>query len=392
MANKTHVPKQLHGYSLQFTECLSVLLDAGLDDFVSVEVLDDVALSSEGTITLIQTKAGTGANPVSDGAVELWKTIRNWIDQINNGEIDPLHSTFTLYVGASHKGNLCSAMNAAKNSAEIGAVIQKIRSKFVTPATKRLKRTLGKEIRQQIQVVLDQTNRAQLELIISRFDYRSGSAESYADLQSRFSKMAVQDSLLELMMDRMAGWVKRQIDTAIEMGKDAIISVEDFRKELISYHVKLINQPFLERFAHEVPKAEYEEHKSRIYYRQLILIEADDNELMEAVGYYLSACAHAVRYCREGIINSASLDEYAADLRTLWTQLKKKWELQGSTKGDVHFGKSLLNDCSLQRTKIQGGDVPTSFMCGSFHGLADELEIGWHPKYLQLLRGTDGAV
>jgi hypothetical protein len=73
MADKTHVPKQLHGYSLQFTECLSVLLDAGLDEFVSVEVLDDVALSSEGKTSLIQTKAGTGANPVSDGAVELWK-------------------------------------------------------------------------------------------------------------------------------------------------------------------------------------------------------------------------------------------------------------------------------------------------------------------------------
>jgi hypothetical protein len=392
MTNKTHVPKQLHGYSLQFTECLSVLLDAGLDEFVSVEVLDDVAMSSEGKTNLIQMKAGTGANPVSDGAVELWKTVRNWIDQINNKEIDPTHTTFTLYVGAPHKGNICSAMSAAKYPVEINAVVQKIKSKFLTATTNKLKRGLGKEVQQEIEVVLDQQNLGKLEWIISRFDYRHGSAESYVDLESKFSKMAVQDSLLELMMDRMAGWVKRQIDKAIENGKDAIISVKDFRKELVSYHVKLINQPFLERFAFEVPEAQYEEHKSRIYYRQLTLIEADDNELMEAVGNYLSACAHAVRYCRDGTINTASLEEYAADLRTLWKQLKTKWELQGSTKGDVHFGKSLLNDCSLQKTKMQGADVSTSFMCGSFHGLADELKIGWHPNYLQILVGTEDAL
>jgi hypothetical protein len=283
-------------------------------------------------------------------------------------------------------------MSVAKHRAEIDAVIKRIESRFLTRTTKKLKRELGKEIRQQIEVVLDQKNRTQLELIISRFDYRHGSANSYADLQARFSKMAIQESLLEMMMDQMAGWVKRRIDTAIEKDDDAIISVEDFRKELTSYHVKLINQPYLERFAYEVPKEELGEHASRIYYRQLILIEADDNELMEAVGNYLSALAHAVRYCRNGIINRASLDEYAADLRTLWSQLRKKWELQGNTKGDVHFGKSLLNDCSLQKTKLQGGDVPTCFMCGSFHGLADELEIGWHPKYLQLLKGTDATV
>jgi hypothetical protein len=72
--------------------------------------------------------------------------------------------------------------------------------------------------------------------------------------------------------------------------------------------------------------------------------------------------------------------------------LKKKWELQATTKGDVHFGKSLLNDCSLQKTKLQGGDVPTFFMCGCFHELADHLEIGWHPKFLELLGGGNATL
>src|SRR5580698_7372287 len=34
MPSSTHVPNQLHGYSLQFTECVSVLVDAAIGDSV----------------------------------------------------------------------------------------------------------------------------------------------------------------------------------------------------------------------------------------------------------------------------------------------------------------------------------------------------------------------
>jgi hypothetical protein len=129
-----------------------------------------------------------------------------------------------------------------------------------------------------------------------------------------------------------------------------------------------------------------------MYYRQLVLIEAEQTELMEAVGNYLAASANAVRYQQAGLVNETSLQEYSDELRTLWTNLRKKLELQGTTKGDVHFGKSLLIDCYLQKTKLQGSEVPTSFMCGSFHSLADDLEIGWHPKFRGLLGGGDGSV
>jgi len=216
MVRSAQVPKQLHGYSLQFIECLSRLLDAGLNEFVSVEVLDDVALHSEGqTTTLIQTKAGLGENPVSDGSVELWKTFRNWIDQANFGAINPKLTVFTLYVGAPQKGKLCSFMSDAQTEGQVNQGIALIESKFLTSA-KKFRRNLGEDIREQLSVVLDAQNRKHLEQIILRFHYRHGSGESYQDLRDKFSKMAIQDSLIEPVMERMAGWVKRLLDEAIE--------------------------------------------------------------------------------------------------------------------------------------------------------------------------------
>jgi hypothetical protein len=183
-----------------------VLLDADAGSPVSVEVLDEVALHSEGgKVHLTQTKAGLGANPIGDGSVELWKSIRNWIDQINTKEIDPKKTTFTLYVVASHKGKLCSLMSEAITDREVADIVAKVQAKFVTPRTKKLRRELGTEIKEQLEVLLNPENEQQLAAIISNLTYRHGSRSSYTDLHKKFAKMAIQDSLVEFVMDRMAG-------------------------------------------------------------------------------------------------------------------------------------------------------------------------------------------
>lgn len=283
-------------------------------------------------------------------------------------------------------------MSAATNPKEVEEALQKIETKFLAPTTKKFRQGFGKAITEQIEVILKPENRGQLALIISKFDYRHGSGGSYADLRSKFAKMAIQDSLLDMMIDRMAGWTKRRIDTLIEAGKNPGIKVEEFRKELNSYHAKLINQPFLERFVDETTDEKIPENSSKTFFRQLILIEADETELMEAVGDYLAARAHAILYVKSGTINETSIPEYAKELEKLWSKLKKKLELQGTAKNDVHFGKSLLVECSLQQTKLQGSYVPSFFMCGSFHLLADDLKIGWHPNFLQILGGKNSSV
>lgn len=393
MSSSTHVPNQLHGYSLQFTECLSVLIDAEAGSHVSVEVLDDVALHSEGSKSdLVQTKAGFGtANPIADGSVELWKTIRNWIDQLNKKEINAKKTTFTLYTGAPRKGTLCLLMSAATSTSDVSEAIAKIEGKFITPRTRKLRANLGAEVKKQLEVVLEPKNRKHLEAIISKFTYRQGSDSSEEDLRSKFAKMAIQPNLVELVLRQMAGWVKLTIDGLIEQEKQPIISVAEFRKELTSFHVRLVQQPFLDWLANEAPAEEIADHVSRNYYRQLALIEVEQTELMKAVTDYLAAVAIAVRYQRAGIINRTSLDQYGRELHTLWGNLKKRLELSGNTKGEVHFGQTLLNDCYLQKTSLQGNDVSTSFMCGSFHALADEFKIGWHPRFLEILGGADGS-
>jgi hypothetical protein len=42
--------------------------------------------------------------------------------------------------------------------------------------------------------------------------------------------------------------------------------------------------------------------------------------------------------------------------------------------------------------RLQGMDVPFHFIPGSFHTLAETLDVGWHPRYREvLLSGATGS-
>jgi hypothetical protein len=47
----------------------------------------------------------------------------------------------------------------------------------------------------------------------------------------------------------------------------------------------------------------------------------------------------------------------------------------------------------VHQQKLQGLEVPAFFTPGSFHALAEEKTVGWHPDYETLLRtgGKDGG-
>lgn len=67
--NSSQAPGQLLGYSLQVTECLRQLLVASPGTTLSVEVFEDVGLTSASDQkTAIQTKSSLTGNPIADPA------------------------------------------------------------------------------------------------------------------------------------------------------------------------------------------------------------------------------------------------------------------------------------------------------------------------------------
>lgn len=98
----THVPDKLYGYGLQVRQMLYELLNCSIDSVVSIEKFDDVGVESGEEKIAIQTKSAlSDRNPVSDKAVDLWKTLYNWLIALKDGELSFGGTLFVLVINVN---------------------------------------------------------------------------------------------------------------------------------------------------------------------------------------------------------------------------------------------------------------------------------------------------
>ncbi|MDP3611763.1 MAG: hypothetical protein Q8R98_07920, partial [Rubrivivax sp.] len=126
---KTEVPGQALGYSLQYTRLTQMLLQAPEGSFCSMEVLDDVAEQhpTKG-VRLVQSKSALTANPVSDRAKSLWKTLSNWVEAADSPGFDVQKTRFEIYVSRPVGGEIVQSFADAKTVDAAQAAITQARA------------------------------------------------------------------------------------------------------------------------------------------------------------------------------------------------------------------------------------------------------------------------
>ena len=123
----THVPDKLYGYGLQVRQMLFELLNCEINSVVSVEKFDDIGIENGKEKTAIQTKSAlSNRNPVSDRAIDLWKTLYNWLLALKENELPIGFTLFTLVINVNKSGNIVTWLNQARNEKEAEVEYKKI--------------------------------------------------------------------------------------------------------------------------------------------------------------------------------------------------------------------------------------------------------------------------
>ena len=92
------------------------LLEAEPGWTVSLEVFEDVGVeTAEGKRVAEQVKSTYKGNPISDRAVDLWKTFSNWIDAVSCGNLQLDKTTFEIYVSRPKTGDIVSRFSKASS-------------------------------------------------------------------------------------------------------------------------------------------------------------------------------------------------------------------------------------------------------------------------------------
>ena len=104
---------------------------------------------------------------------------------------------------------------------------------------------------------------------------------------------------------------------------------------------------------------------------------------MEAINDYLRASIDRTIWAENGDISMQSLQSYETKLKRSWELQKRMIMLEKKRESAEEQGKWIYYKCQDKKIEMDSVDVPDFFQNGCYHTLSDDLEIGWHPQYLE---------
>lgn len=391
----TSVPGQFLGYSLQELRVASHLFAAGDDDVVSLEVFADAGVHRvDGRKTAEEHKSRTSrTNPVADDAEDLWKTLRNWVDAVVRGELDPSRTRFRLHVSRHFDGEIVGRFSKARDVAEAALALEYAGERVwrAQDGTSQLT-SLPERVREHVEVIFTADHDTVVE-IVTAFEVEYGSGDAWADLRAAAAPAAIDPDVLDDVLHDVIGWVKQQITACIEQSRPAAVRVRAFRAHLRAVQRRLDRQLMLVSAAPGPDALEIRRHLRAVqtYIQQLELVDAADEDKLEAVTDYLRALNDRVLWGTKGWVHPASFDAFEAELTAAWRRKRRQADLDYRGRPDTERGLRLYLMCCDHSAKLDGRDLPAGFCRGSFHVLADHETIGWHPDYERLLRDRGGT-
>jgi len=383
---RTQVPGQYLGFSLQQTRFLQLLLRATPGTTISLEVFEDVGaeLPNECKIAS-QVKSALTTNPVADRAPELWKTFRNWNDAASAGDLDPATTVFEIYVASPKTGRIVHEFNDTQSLDQAQKALEQARNTLWGIAPKYPNRhTLPREVQEHCEIVLDPTNNT-LPVVVKNFRLECGSGDPLADAKKLMESPLIPTEVAEVAFTHALGWIKEHTDELLQRQAPARIRYDEFATEMRAFVRKIDLRRILISYAPTPSRETVEANRVRTYVQQLELIEAQEEDKIQAINDCLRAEIDRTKWSTQGIIHESSLDDLWNTLSSFWRNKNAQNAIAHKHLTIVEQANILYRDCMMLRLPLEGLEVPNHFTPGSFHTLADDEEVGWHRDYKALL-------
>ena len=380
---------QFLGYSIQVNRLTARLLRASAGQVVSMEYYGDVSVqeNSEVVETTENKNSVVGVNPFSDHSLGLWKSIANWIRGVKAGVYIPDHTTFILSTSEKCVSKLVRQFAAAKTIKDAKNAYDKAKELMWGKSPKFIKQNqVAKTIKEHVDEVFN-SDPSIVCKIIKGLELEDDTGDLSTIIRSSFQREIIPPELLDDVITHMLGWVKDKVDTSIHNREAASIPYDLFKTELMSYVRVRDKRTVLTIISRRPSKQEIanELHLTRIYIKQLNLIECDESEKETAVIDYMRASTDRTMWAEAGDVHDSSFDELEQSLLRYWKNTKTTIDIQHNSQTEINRGKLLYCECMKKSFRIQGLDAPDYFCPGCYHVLSEAVRLGWHPKYEKLI-------
>lgn len=367
--------------------------EAGLLEFVrrskdepalamSIELFDDVAFEEGGAPTeLLQTKHHLRAQkPLTNASDDVWRTIRVWVDSINTGTIDPTASAFSLLTtGKAPEGSAARLLRPGPDR-DADTARRLLEDTAYTSASESNKTAY------RVFLQLDESLRARLVEGIVVLDGAPTIAD-VPDVLLRELRFASEARFLEPLIERLLGWWHRRVIAHLR-GADNRIVWEEVENEIdhLRDQFKSDNLPI--DIGVDDVAIDQLSHDDRMFIRQLQLLAVNRPTLEVAIRDYKRAYMQRSRWLRDQLVDPSELHRYEQNLVDEWDHQRAflQDDLNSAEDALSQAGRALYHGLQNRDLWIRPRCQEPFVSRGSYHMLADDLRVGWHPDFVARLR------
>lgn len=388
--NQHSAPGSNAGFSFQFERALFWLAQNPAGFVVGVETDDDVAIrGNDGSQLLEQDKHSIRDNikPFGDRSKDLWNTLATWIDALDAGEVAAETTRFLMVTNKALPDCIARKISLAESEDQVAACISSLELEAKTPPN---------HISAFMQRVLNPDSRSNLEKLIKRCELADATDDS-AGKQLRKNTIArlqlpdwcAADS--DSIADELLGWLHRTALDSWQQNIPAWIKRDNFVNQLHAVIDRRKRQIKRERAENLIPVTDDNvgQQKGSPFVKQIYLVTDDDSVVDNAIREFIRCNIEKMRLSAEGNITDDDWISFEATLKSRWEKIRSRVirMSHGETEEDVGF--EIFTDTTEEhREKLAGSDTDQVYLTsGTYHRLANMIQVGWHPRFEELMRG-----
>lgn len=353
---------------------------------ISIEKFDDVAFEQDQKpLELIQTKHHCTPADTSDKSVDVWKTLNIWIEFVGADPATAADTKFLfLTTQTAAEDSALSFLRTHKESRDIKKVTE-----LLIAAAKSSKNQKTDKARKSF-LALDDAQRNLLLENIWVFDDAPNISGVRQEIEDALFYSAPEGKI-EHFVDYLEGWWFNRVILSLTGESSDAIPVQSIQSKIyeIIENFKSGKLP-LDDDIDAMPPVTTLPDDERVLVKQMRLVDISENVALAAVHDYYRASAQRSRWARENLLLDGEAERYDRTLHDAW---RRRFLASCEDAGDddvkkTDFGKKTFRwACEYAKPLRNRDEIWLS--SGSFQILADNLRVGWHPDYEQLLSSED---
>lgn len=376
------------GYYYQVMYSLYLML-AGRDKpnlTIKLEDLDDLVINSPENFQLIQLKHhNTVDSSLSDRSLDFWKTIRVWSSEIKQGKIKEIDNTiFSLITTGKVSDNsfLLKLKDGRNRDAEYALKeMIKISTDQSVESTKKAYEAFSLLSDSQKKLLVDNIYIVDQEVDIVV-------VKELIESQLKYS--APPDKVSALFEGVIGWWLRQCIDLLSDPDNKSEIKDRDLQNKIWEIIETLKQDNLPDSFELEYIENPLNEFENHLFFKQLKLIALGNKSLLKAINDFRKAYGQKNKWLQDGLIMPDEIKNYEQNLYDNWEKLFSivADNNDGSKNSEelMLAGKNFYNEfIGKNHPNIRPNYSSVYYPIGSYHMLAEEKRIGWHPNYDNLI-------